>query len=403
MDYNNVIITTKFEVKKVIHIVIGESAGGSLKYYLQNIEKNFHDEVLVVSEDLSFGPIGEIDLEKGRQNRAKWLLDMYNNLSYDMGENNKDNFNRLHEKIMSINSKDSVLIWHGPNAKDQVALRYLVACLKTKSIYEVNIKDLRSFGECPPEDFGKLRTHRCEIKEDRLQVLKCEWKYLRNSKSNLRVYEDCKLKIVNEDYFDNYLLENCSYNFDRAPRIIGQTMGRTDHLMNDVFLDYRLRHLIQNQVVSMSGELATMRDYSAKLKASLTDFLNEYFGVESPMDEDGFQHILLEGVKKSPERECEVLDVDVTPINDWKYIDMSDKLIVDYCLDNTLSLLWYQKGKERFRLEQVKVKKAKAHYDKCTGPDGQTCTEHSIHFRLENMSMVFALQLKPYLSIRMIS
>ncbi len=55
----------------MLNIVIGDSAGGLFRYKYKLKEEELSDKLLVVRDDLSLGPIKEIDGPSGIRKRAK--------------------------------------------------------------------------------------------------------------------------------------------------------------------------------------------------------------------------------------------------------------------------------------------------------------------------------------------
>lgn len=410
--------TTKFEVKSMIHIIVGDSAGGSLKYYLSSINEKQNHTVLVFRDDLSFGPLMKLDSKEGIERRCVWLEDMYKQVGIPLNKGIlEEDYHDFHQSLMSIDRDQEITIWHGPNARDQVALRYILTLIQTDEIYNINIDGVdvsecagspqyaKAIAMCQPELFGRFINARRKIDPSTLCYMRNEWELLQKSESKLRILDHSGLQIVEEDYFDRCVISNCSYSYEKAARIVGRTLGMSSHLLNDAFIDYRLRNLVRNEKVCMSGKLEAMRDYCVKLNSNLADFINKYFEIEPIIDEDGFQHVLIEPCANQDRKdERESLDVEITPIQDWAEIDLSDKLIIDYNLDDELAITWNQGGRRRFGMCHTKISNAKKHSTTTILSSGKEATEESIHFRFNNDSgMILSLQLKPYLSIEMIS
>ena len=84
----------------------------------------------------------------------------------------------------------------------------------------------------------------------------------------------------------------------------------------------------------------------------LYEYLSQFFNQKPEYDEDGFAHFLLEEIE-------DYLDVDVTPINRWADIDLSNKLILDCDAANTFALSWNQDGQERLQVQPLKIREVK--------------------------------------------
>lgn len=54
----------------------------------------------------------------------------------------------------------------------------------------------------------------------------------------------------------------------KAPRLIGEVIGHMEQYTGDEWIEYRLRHLIEQGIFEYRGELHAMRYYEVKLKES---------------------------------------------------------------------------------------------------------------------------------------
>lgn len=320
----------------------------------------------------------------------------------------------IHKRLDRLNAKgEDVVLWHGPNASDQVALRYLVSIIEVDHIYEVNLDGVdfsqcsekpyyvRSLGECAPDFFDHLSARQEKMSIDRIEKLKNEWKYLRESSSVLRVMDKFEIKVADVDHFDTEIIQKCTFNFEPAPRVIGRFLGETRKFINDAFVDYRLRALIEKDQILMAGEMKSMRDYCVKLKSNLAKCLNECFDVEPPIDSDGYQHILLEScTSKVGNKLSQRVDLDITPKGDWGQIDLSNKMILDYNLDNCLAVTWYNAGKRVFGMKKAKVLNVEVSRQSMRRDYGKDIVHKTIRLRFEGA--VLELKIKPDLEVTLI-
>lgn len=74
---------------------------------------------------------------------------------------------------------------------------------------------------------------------------------------------------VDESYYDNEILENCTFNFKMAARVIGATMGKSAQVVGDTYIDHRVRKLIENGRIEYRGRLKTMRDFEIRVPGCL--------------------------------------------------------------------------------------------------------------------------------------
>lgn len=266
-------------MNELIHIAFGDSAAGSLKHFFKTTENKYKGKVFRLREEYNIGPIYELEAKKSIQKRIKWFENMLNII----GEKEYVNeigtfFEDTYKDIDELPKNAKVVIWHGLNTSDQIGLRYLCSKLKNKDIYEINVskiiqKDflnqeyfIRSLGECNLEKIELIINSIEKINEDRKIYLAKEWNEIRKMHGNLRILKENKIVTVEETYYDKEILFNCTLNFKKAARVIGATMGKSDQVIGDSYIDYRVRKLIENKSIEYKGLLESMRDFEIKLK-----------------------------------------------------------------------------------------------------------------------------------------
>ncbi|MCT4584579.1 MAG: DUF1835 domain-containing protein [Peptostreptococcaceae bacterium] len=350
------------------HIVFGDSAKGSLKYFFENNENDYSGEVVGLVDDLSIGPLYKIDEEEGFRQRIHWI----NNLNKEVMPYFEEYSNAVEDSytnLNDINKTHIIIIWHGNNANDQVGLRYLLSKLENKNIYEVDVSQNaikffrneayipRALGECSIENIEKVILNMKKFDSEKLENLKNDWSRLKDSKENLRIVENGEIIDVEEDFYDSKIVANTGFNFKMAARIIGKTMGESKHLVTDTYIDYRIRKLIEQGKIKYQGHLESMRDYQIRIQGSLNQFFEVIFGDKpSKKDEDGFYHYLLENKNDD-------LKIDVTEINKWTNDLLENKLILSYNDENIFSLILRNEGREIIQINHTVIDRVKYKID----------------------------------------
>lgn len=263
---------------KFVHVVFGDSAVGTLRYFFQNNKNEYNGEIINFREDHSIGPIYEIDTEEGLKKRIKWFEKMFKLVFIDdYFKDIEKEFIETYEMIKNIEKDSKIVIWYGENTIDQVGLRYLSSLLRNRELYEVNVSNSyinnyngdgykpRAFGECAPEEIDNIILKMKKIEKEKSNSLINDWEMLRKSKENLRILEDNKIIGVDESYYDEQILSNCTFNFRKAARVIGNTMGKSNQFVSDTYIDYRVRKLIESGKIEYRGKLETMRDFEIRV------------------------------------------------------------------------------------------------------------------------------------------
>ena len=266
-------------MKKFLHIVFGDSAEGLLKFSLKWHNKSeFCDEIFNFKDDFSIGPLMNIDNNENLTSRINWFEKIFITTgTSDIYKDFENNIVSFYDSLSLISEKDSIVIWHGKNPCDQTALRYLCNKFQNNKIYEIDISKFeikfngdenyipKSVAHCNPQDIEELFFNISEIEKETRKNFSNQWNNINNSNKNLRLLENNNVVSVNENYFDSEILENCTDNFKMTTKIIGDTMGKSDHMISDLYIDYRIRTLINERQLIYRGNLKRMRDFEIKL------------------------------------------------------------------------------------------------------------------------------------------
>ncbi len=266
-------------MNKIVHIVFGDSAKGTLRYFLSHHQNEWQGEIINFGGDYSVGPISEMDTKAGMRKRIEWIRALFKSVVFE--ECFEDFEGYLLEPVHAIEyieSDTKVVIWHGENTNEQVGLRYVLSLLKNKHLYEVNVSDSyvnnqyggqykpRNVAECSPEVVGSLMNTIKKIETDKQKNLLHEWQTLRMTKENLRILKDGKIIGVDETFYDDALLANCTSEFQKAAKIVGMTMGHSEQFVGDTYLDDRVRKLIEAGKLEYQGEFRELRLFDIRLK-----------------------------------------------------------------------------------------------------------------------------------------
>ncbi|HDR6313125.1 TPA: DUF1835 domain-containing protein [Bacillus cereus] len=268
-----------------VHIAFDDSTAGCLKYMLGQ-EERLEEMVVAFSEFFSIGPINKLHMNKGQLARQKWLV---NNLTaYDnyFGEEYLPRFLETMEELHTIPIETPITIWKANNAHEHVGLCFVMAQLKDKkNIRVINTSeaskeilkqeyDIRGTGELSPDSLALVQKSFAEfpyVTEEKRMYLVYEWDRVSKSTEFLRVWKENEVRSVQEDYFDQFIIEcakslGADQEFLKAPRVIGEALGLVEQLVGDTFLEYRLKQLIKQEVFELEGSLDEMRFYSVKLR-----------------------------------------------------------------------------------------------------------------------------------------
>lgn len=270
---------------KHVHIAFGDSPAGCIKYMLKQSDLT-EDYVILFSDAFSIGPIHQLELETGQIGRQQWLSRSLNSYDLYFEEEYLSTFRQSMKELQSIPQDIPITIWKADNAHEHVGLCFVLAHLQDRDNIRV-INTSKAYRERFPEGYdirgtGELSSEKLAViyekygKDSSLanearKTFEQEWELLSETTDLLRIWNENQVQSVQEDYFDSFIIEcaerlETTRSFCKAPRLVGEVLGHIEQVIGDVFLEYRLRTLIQQGVFEMEGTLKAMRYYSVKLK-----------------------------------------------------------------------------------------------------------------------------------------
>ncbi|MDX8046672.1 DUF1835 domain-containing protein [Gracilibacillus sp. S3-1-1] len=277
---------------QTIHIVFGASIAGSMQMALKKMNRQKSEKVIKLADFFAIGPVWKLHTEEGQLYRQQWL-EKHINLDEEDTERLLPEFNRTMNTIAAIDEQTPIVIWLGENPHEQTALRYALFLLKEKAndIYLINTSHLyqRLFSReelvCTIRHSGEIDHHQIayiyqqvssmeRITQVERKRLINEWETLANHEGLLRIWENERVRNVEQSYYDNGIIETMkdihskqsNREFVKAARVIGEVLGNAEHYLDDVYLEYRLRQLIIDRVLEIEGVPNAMRYYSVKLR-----------------------------------------------------------------------------------------------------------------------------------------
>ncbi|MEG0259062.1 MAG: DUF1835 domain-containing protein [Lysinibacillus sp.] len=281
---------------QTVHIVFGDSPGGSLRAAFRETDYEQTEEIIVLSDMLSVGPLKDLHIKAGIEARFRWLQERYN-LEHDDFEQFKQGMLEAVEKVKNIPPHQDIVIWTCQNAHEQTGLRLVLAMLKDKlnSVFVLDtFTAFHEIHEYPqlaedhyPKTSGELTSNALLLLYEQhemrpLQKVKrqtlCEEgaQMLLDDYNLIRTWEHRELwNNHNLDRDDAFIIacakglheEDGTVTFHKAARLIGEVLGHMEQHRGDEWLEYRLRCLVEQGVFAYSGDLKAMRYYEVKLNA----------------------------------------------------------------------------------------------------------------------------------------
>ncbi len=261
----------------MIHIVFNESEVALMQQVME-IDESLAGEVIQIRDDFAVGPLTAIDTEEGWQARLEWWRQRLNGSPYreDVTGNFDDRQTVADIKAkLTANPDEQVWIWMGQNQHDVTGYYWLMPQLRdfqgrVMILYMNNLPFINEKGqifypswlhEIQPKEFTKAKKLCRPITLSEFEVDPDEWKRLVEESATVRILEGGK-KIVGKDetFYDGEILKNLTGEWQKANRVLTNTLHRMKIKTGDVFIMWRMKELIA------AGKIATMGEPSKNWK-----------------------------------------------------------------------------------------------------------------------------------------
>ncbi|MGG4106109.1 DUF3658 domain-containing protein [Paenibacillus lautus] len=267
----------------LVHITFDDSTAGSLRMMLRSKPGEI---VITLDDDLMVGPLPkDHDFSHSFSTRNEWFQERY---SITHADDRKLTMLQAAFAWLTLPQQLNelpCLIWAGDSASEQLGLRRLLSLIPDH--LDVRLVNATSIHRQQNPNSWYRGTF--EMASEKLQIVmdtseehvplspqdqagyRADWQRLVNDDGFLRVLQGEELRTVPESYYDAdilqaaYRLEARHGFFKKSARIIGEVIGMGELTVSDSFIEYRVRHLIQEGALTYNGELTAMRNYCISL------------------------------------------------------------------------------------------------------------------------------------------
>lgn len=266
----------------MIHVVFNENEV-ELMQKVQELDETLAGQVLQVKDDYAVGPVENIYETEGYQQRRDWWLGLLEHSPYKDQLDIVDDKMTVHNiiKILQENPEEELWIWMGQNQHDVCGYYWLMPQLRgfqgrVMVLYMNNLPFINEKGqifypswlsEIQPSEFLKAKKLARPITLSEFEVDPDEWNRLAFENATVRILEGGK-KIVSKDasFYDDEIMKNVTGDWQKATRVITNTLNRMKIKTGDVFLMWRLKELITQGIVDVEGDLnKDWRSFDVKL------------------------------------------------------------------------------------------------------------------------------------------
>jgi len=256
----------------MLHIVFQQDDVQLLKEAIK-LDETLQGEVFEIKDEWGVGPLKELDTEEGWAARQNWWREMLVGSPY--GEKLVGTFDDR-ETVKSVKEKldaDETLeawIWMGQNQHDVTGYYWLMPQLKAYQgrvmiLYLNNLPFINEKGQLfypwsvhdiLPKEAVKAKKLARQITLSEFEVDPDEWKKLSDENATVRILEGGKKIVAKEDsFYDSEVLKNITTEWQKATRVLSNTLHRMKIKTGDVFIMWRMKQLIGAGKIETMGNL----------------------------------------------------------------------------------------------------------------------------------------------------
>lgn len=267
----------------MIHIVFEQANVEALQKAIE-LDESLAGEIVEIKDDFAVGPVQNIYEAEGYQARRDWWKEVLEFSPYTDQLDIVDDKLSVHNLLKKLDEEpeEQVWIWLGQNQHDVCGYYWLMSQLKNYQsrihiLYLNNLPFINEKGlifypqhlyEIQPKEFLKAKKLARPITLSEFEVDPDEWKKLCHENTIVRLLEGGK-KIVSkeESFYDKDLLTFITNDFQKVHKVLNQTLSKMKIQTGDVFLAWRLRKLIEQEVLEVQGDWSKgWKEVEVKLK-----------------------------------------------------------------------------------------------------------------------------------------
>jgi hypothetical protein len=256
----------------MIHVVFQQADVKVLQQAME-LDEILKGEVFEIKDEWGVGPLAALDTEEGWVNRSNWWKMLLKDSPY--GEQLVDSFDdrQTVEQIKSALNADTTLrlwIWIGQNHHDVVGYYWLMSQLKEfqgrimiiylNNLPFINDKGLLFFPtsvhDILPKEAIKAKRLARPITLSEFEVDPDEWKKIVEENTVVRILDGGKKILAKQEtFYDNEILKNLTAEWQKATRVLSNTLHRMRIKTGDVFVMWRMKQLIQQGKIEVMGDI----------------------------------------------------------------------------------------------------------------------------------------------------
>ncbi len=258
----------------MIHIVFQQSDVDVLQQAMQ-LDETLLGEIFEIKDEWGVGPLSGLDTDEGWNARLEWWRTLLIDTPY--GEklvgsfDDRETVKQLIEKLEADELMEA-WIWMGQNQHDVTGYFWLMPQLRNYQgrimiLYLNNLPFINDKGqifypttihEILPKEAVKAKKLARPITLSEFEVDPDEWKKIVEENATVRILEGGK-KIAGKEaaFYDAEIMKNITSEWQKAWRLLSNTLHRMKIKTGDVFLMWRIKHLIAEGKIETTGNVTS--------------------------------------------------------------------------------------------------------------------------------------------------
>lgn len=257
----------------MIHIVFQQDDVNVLQQAME-LDESLKGEISEIKDEWGVGPLQGLDTEEGWKARGDWWRELLKDSPY--GEKLVGSFDdrQTVQEITARLHADPELeawIWMGQNQHDVTGYYWLMPQLKEFQgrimiLYLNNLPFINEKGQLfypwsvqdiLPREAVKAKKLARPITLSEFEVDPDEWKKIADENATVRILEGGKKIAGKEDrFYDTEVIKNITGEWQKAWRVLSNTLHRMKIKTGDVFLMWRMKQLIADGKIEVMGDTA---------------------------------------------------------------------------------------------------------------------------------------------------
>jgi len=256
----------------MIHIVF-QHADVKVLNQAMELDETLKGDVVEIKDEWGVGPLNGLDTEEGWKSREDWWRLLLKDSPY--GDQHAGSFDDREtvKNLKETLTADTALqawIWMGQNQHDVTGYYWLMPQLREYQgrlmiVYLNNLPFINEKGQLfyplsvhdiLPKEAVKAKKLARPITLSEFEVDPDEWKKIAEENATVRILEGGK-KIVGkqETFYDNEILKNLTPEWQKATRVLSNTLHRMKIKTGDVYIMWRMKQLIQDGKIEVLGDI----------------------------------------------------------------------------------------------------------------------------------------------------